>query len=131
MVRSAPQFRGRRRMKLVRFGKVGQEKPGIIDEDGKLHDLSRVVKDITPQTLADGALAKIKKANLAKLPRVAGKPRLGSPVGNVGKLICIGLNYADHAAEAGQPVPSEPIFFLKANAAICAPNANVPTPPAP
>ena len=115
-------------MKLVRFGKAGAEKPGLIDKDGVLRDLSRVVKDINPVTLGDGALAKIKKANTAKLPKVSGKPRLGSCVGNVGKLICIGLNYADHAAEAGQPIPKEPIFFLKANSAISGPNDTVAIP---
>ena len=115
-------------MKLVRFGKAGAEKPGLIDADGVLRDLSRVVKDITPVTLADGALAKIKKANAAKLPKVSGRPRLGPPVGHAGKLICIGLNYADHAAEAGQPIPKEPIFFLKANSAIAGPNDTIAIP---
>jgi len=115
-------------MKLVRFGKAGAEKPGLIDKDGVLRDLSRVVKDINPVTLGDGAIAKIKKANAAKLPKVSGRPRLGPCVGNVGKLICIGLNYADHAAEAGQPIPKEPIFFLKANSAISGPNDAVAIP---
>jgi 2-keto-4-pentenoate hydratase/2-oxohepta-3-ene-1,7-dioic acid hydratase in catechol pathway len=115
-------------MKLVRFGKAGAEKPGLIDGDGVLRDLSRVVRDISAQTIADGALAKIKKANAAKLPKVSGKPRLGACVGNVGKLICIGLNYADHAAEAGQPIPKEPIFFLKANSAISGPNDTIAIP---
>ena len=115
-------------MKLVRFGRAGQEKPGIIDADGKLRDLSRVVKDITAESLADGALNKIKKANLARLPAVSGKPRLGPPVGHVGKLICIGLNYADHAAETGNPIPKEPPFFLKANSAIAGPNDNIAIP---
>jgi 2,4-didehydro-3-deoxy-L-rhamnonate hydrolase len=115
-------------MKLVRFGKAGAEKPGLIDGDGVLRDLSRVVKDITAQSLADGALAKIKKANAARLPKVSGKPRMGAPIGNVGKLICIGLNYADHAAEAGQPIPKEPIFFLKANSAFSGPNDTIAIP---
>src|ERR1041384_2456841 len=115
-------------MKLVRFGKAGAEKPGLIDKDGVLRDLSRVVKDINAATLGDGALAKIKKANTAKLPKVSGRPRLGACVGNVGKLICIGLNYAVHAAEAGQPIPKEPIFFLKANSAISGPNDTVAIP---
>jgi len=104
------------------------EKPGIIDQDGVLRDLSRVVKDITPVTLADGALAKIKKANLARLTKVSGKPRLGPVVGDIGKLICIGLNYADHAAETGAAIPKEPIFFLKANSAISGPNDTVAIP---
>jgi 2,4-didehydro-3-deoxy-L-rhamnonate hydrolase len=115
-------------MKLVRFGKAGAEKPGLIDGDGVLRDLSRVVKDITAQSLADGALAKIKKANTAKLPKVSGKQRYGAPIGDIGKLICIGLNYADHAAEAGQPIPKEPIFFLKANSAISGPNDTIAIP---
>jgi len=115
-------------MKLVRFGKAGAEKPGLIDADGVLRDLSKVVKDITPATLADGALAKIKKANAARLPKVSGRQRMGAPVGGIGKLICIGLNYADHAAETGSPIPKEPIFFLKANSAIAGPNDTVSIP---
>jgi hypothetical protein len=95
-------------MKLVRYGAPGREKPGIIGEDGKLRDLSRVVKDIDGAMLATGGLAKIKKANLKRMKPVGGKPRLGPCVGNVRNFIAIGLNYSDHAAEAGMPIPTEP-----------------------
>ena len=92
-------------MKLVRYGASGREKPGILDNEGRIRDLSRVVKDIDGAMLANGGLAKIKKANLAKLKPVPGKPRLGPCVGSVRNFIAIGLNYADHAAEAGMPLP--------------------------
>jgi 2-keto-4-pentenoate hydratase/2-oxohepta-3-ene-1,7-dioic acid hydratase in catechol pathway len=111
-------------MKLVRFGQAGREKPGIVDAQGHIRDLSRVVKDIDGAMLEGGGLAKIKKANLAKLPLVKGKPRLGPCVGNVRNFIAIGLNYADHAAEAGAPIPKEPIIFSKAPTCICGPNDN-------
>jgi 2-keto-4-pentenoate hydratase/2-oxohepta-3-ene-1,7-dioic acid hydratase in catechol pathway len=111
-------------MKLVRFGPAGREKPGIVDAQSHIRDLSRVVKDIDGAMLEGGGLAKIKKANLAKLPLVKGKPRLGPCVGNVRNFIAIGLNYADHAAEAGAPIPKEPIIFSKAPTCICGPNDN-------
>ncbi|MFN3351552.1 fumarylacetoacetate hydrolase family protein [Pseudorhodoplanes sp.] len=111
-------------MKLVRYGPAGREKPGIVDSDGKIRDLSRIVKDIDGAMLADGGLAKIKKANLARLKVVPGKPRLGPCVGNVRNFIAIGLNYSDHAAEAGMPIPKEPIIFNKAPTSICGPNDN-------
>ncbi len=101
-------------MKLVRFGPSGREKPGIIDAAGKLRDLSRVVDDIAGDALSAAGLAKIKKANLARLPLVKGKPRLGPCVGGTRHFIGIGLNYSDHAAEAGMPIPKEPIMFSKA-----------------
>ena len=106
-------------MKLVRYGPAGREKPGIVDADGKIRDLSRVVKDIDGEMLASGGIAKIKKANLKKLKVVPGKPRLGPCVGHVGNFIAIGLNYSDHAAEAGMPIPKEPIIFNKAPTSIC------------
>ena len=109
-------------MKLVRYGAPDREKPGIIGEDGKIRDLSRIVKDIDSEMLASGGLAKIKKANLKRMQPVAGKPRLGPCVGNVGNFIAIGLNYSDHAAEAGMPIPKEPIIFNKAITCICGPN---------
>ncbi|HEV2000535.1 MAG TPA: fumarylacetoacetate hydrolase family protein [Xanthobacteraceae bacterium] len=109
-------------MKLVRFGPPGREKPGIIDEAGKLRDLSRVVKDIAGDALSPSGLASIKKANLARLPLVKGKPRLGPCVGGTRQFIGIGLNYSDHAAEAGMPIPKEPIMFSKAPTCICGPN---------
>jgi 2-keto-4-pentenoate hydratase/2-oxohepta-3-ene-1,7-dioic acid hydratase in catechol pathway len=109
-------------MKLVRYGAPGREKPGIIGDDGKIRDLSRIVKDIDGAMLASGGLAKIKKANLKRMKPVAGKPRLGPCVGNVGNFIAIGLNYSDHAAEAGMPVPKEPIIFNKPKSCIVGPN---------
>jgi len=109
-------------MKLVRYGPVGREKPGIVDADGKIRDLSRVVPDIDGAMLASGGLAKIKKANSKKLKLVTGKPRLGPCVGHVRNFIAIGLNYSDHAAEAGMPIPKEPIIFNKAPTSICGPN---------
>ena len=105
-------------MKLVRYGAPGREKPGIIDADGKIRDLSRVVKDIDGETLAAGDLAKIRKTNLKRLKVVAGRPRLGACIGKVRNFIAIGLNYADHAAESGVPVPSEPVVFNKAPSCI-------------
>ena len=109
-------------MKLVRYGAPGREKPGIIGDDGKIRDLSRIVKDIDGEMLASGGLAKIRKANLKRMKPVSGKPRLGPCVGNVRNFIAIGLNYSDHAAEAGMPIPKEPIIFNKAPSCICGPN---------
>jgi 2-keto-4-pentenoate hydratase/2-oxohepta-3-ene-1,7-dioic acid hydratase in catechol pathway len=115
-------------MKLVRYGPAGREKPGIIDPDGKIRDLSRIVDDIDGAMLASGGLAKIKKANLNRLKVVPGKPRLGPCVGNVRNFIAIGLNYSDHAAEAGMPIPKEPIIFNKAPTCLCGPNDNTIVP---
>jgi len=115
-------------MKLVRYGAPGREKPGIIDADGKIRDLSRVVPDIDGAMLASGGLAKIKKANLKRLKVVPGKPRLGPCVGHVRNFIAIGLNYADHAAESGVPVPDEPVIFNKMPSCICGPNDNTVIP---
>ena len=109
-------------MKLVRFGKPGQERPGLIDSQDRLRDLSGVVSDIGAQQLSDRELNRLRKLNPDHLPLVRGKPRLGCPVASVGKLVAIGLNYADHAAEAGMPLPSEPIVFLKATSCIQGPN---------
>jgi 2-keto-4-pentenoate hydratase/2-oxohepta-3-ene-1,7-dioic acid hydratase in catechol pathway len=115
-------------MKLVRYGAPGREKPGIVDADGKIRDLSKVVKDIDGEMLASGGLAKIKKANLKRLKAVSGKPRLGPCVGHVGNFIAIGLNYSDHAAEAGMPIPKEPVIFNKAPTCIVGPNDNTVVP---
>ncbi len=115
-------------MKLVRYGNPGREKPGLIDDEGKLRDLSAVVPDIGPAQLGEAALARIRKANPAKLPLVRGKPRMGCPVNGVGKFIAIGLNYADHAAESGVPIPSEPVVFMKATSCIQGPNDPVMLP---
>ncbi|MDI3468349.1 MAG: Fumarylacetoacetate hydrolase family protein [Pseudolabrys sp.] len=109
-------------MKLVRYGAPGREKPGIVDADGKIRDLSRVVKDIDGDMLASGGLAKIRKANVKRLKPVAGRPRIGACVGNVRNFICIGLNYSDHAAETGAQIPKEPIIFSKPTTAVCGPN---------
>jgi 2-keto-4-pentenoate hydratase/2-oxohepta-3-ene-1,7-dioic acid hydratase in catechol pathway len=109
-------------MKLVRYGPAGREKPGIVDADGKIRDLSKIVPDIAGETLSPRGLAKIKKANIKRLKVVPGKPRLGPCVGRVGNFIAIGLNYSDHAAEAGMPIPKEPIIFNKAPSCICGPN---------
>ncbi len=109
-------------MKLVRFGPPGREKPGIIDSDGNIRDLSSVVPDIAGDALGPKGLARIRKVPIDKLPKVRGGARLGPCVGGVGNFIAIGLNYADHAAEAGQPIPPEPIIFNKAQSSICGPN---------
>jgi 2-keto-4-pentenoate hydratase/2-oxohepta-3-ene-1,7-dioic acid hydratase in catechol pathway len=115
-------------MKLVRYGKPGKEKPGLIDAQGRLRDLSAVIPDLGPDQLGDAALAKLGRLNTEKLPLVRGKPRLGSPVQGVGKFIAIGLNYADHAAEAGMPIPAEPVVFMKATSCIQGPNDPVMLP---
>jgi 2-keto-4-pentenoate hydratase/2-oxohepta-3-ene-1,7-dioic acid hydratase in catechol pathway len=109
-------------MKLVRYGRAGAEKPGLMDVDGKLRDLSRVVKDITPDVLSPAGLRKLRGVNVARLPLVGGKPRLGPPLAGIGKMVCIGLNYADHAREVGRPAPDEPTLFIKANSAINGPH---------
>ena len=115
-------------MKLVRYGKLGKEKPGLIDAQGQLRDLSAVVKDITPDQLGDAALAKLAKVKVDKLPLVKGKPRYGNPVTGTPKFIAIGLNYADHAAESGLPIPAEPVVFMKATSCIQGPNDPVMLP---
>ena len=115
-------------MKLVRYGAPGREKPGIIDTDGKIRDLSRVVPDIDGAMLAAGGLAKIRKANLKRLKVVAGRPRLGPCIGHVRNFIAIGLNYSDHAAEGDNPIPKEPVVFNKAPSCICGPNDNTMIP---
>ena len=115
-------------MKLVRYGNPGKEKPGLIDAAGKLRDLSKVITDVTPDQLIDKALAKLAKLNTDKLPLVKGKPRMGCPVTGIGKFLAIGLNYADHAAEAGMPIPKEPIVFMKATSCIQGPNDDVMLP---
>jgi 2,4-didehydro-3-deoxy-L-rhamnonate hydrolase len=115
-------------MKLVRYGNPGKEKPGLIDAQGVLRDLSSVVPDMGSAQLSDAMLKKIAKVKTDKLPAVRGKPRMGCPVANVGKFIAIGLNYSDHAAEAGMPIPKEPIVFMKATSCIQGPNDDVMLP---
>jgi 2-keto-4-pentenoate hydratase/2-oxohepta-3-ene-1,7-dioic acid hydratase in catechol pathway len=108
-------------MKLVRYGRAGAEKPGIIGEDGGVRDLSRVVKDITPGALSAAGLKQLRTAAKGRLPVVRGRPRLGCPLSGIGKVVCIGLNYTDHAHEVGLPLPDEPLLFIKANSAITGP----------
>ncbi|PMS34940.1 ureidoglycolate lyase [Trinickia symbiotica] len=115
-------------MKLLRFGPKGQEKPGLVDADGNIRDLSGHVDDIAGDTLTDASLARVRALDPATLPLVSGEPRLGACVGRVGKLVCIGLNYADHAAESNLPIPTEPVVFNKWTSAIVGPNDDVEIP---
>ena len=115
-------------MKLVRYGRSGKEKPGLIDTAGKLRDLSEVVADIDADTLSPRALARLAKLKAESLPAVRGTPRLGPCVAKVGNFIAIGLNYADHAAESGQAVPKEPVLFNKAPSCVAGPNDDVVIP---
>ena len=112
-------------MKLLRYGPVGQEKPGLLDKDDNIRDLSAHVDDISGDVLLPEGLEKIAALNVSDLPVIEGSPRLGACVGNIGKFMCIGLNYTDHAAESGMPVPEEPILFAKFNSAISGPNDDV------
>src|SRR5579863_4850300 len=112
-------------MKLLRFGPAGKEKPGLLDRDGVIRDLSGVIADITGETLAPASLDKLRKLNPASLPAVAGTPRIGACVGQVPKIVCVGLNYVDHAKEAGMQIPSEPVLFMKATSALTGPNDDV------
>ena len=112
-------------MKLVRYGEPGQEKPGLIDAQGGLRDLSAHVPDITGATLDDATLDRLRALDPASLPAVEGSPRFGPCVGDIGKYMCIGLNYSDHAAETGSEIPEHPILFMKANSAIVGPNDDV------
>ncbi|MFD1611178.1 fumarylacetoacetate hydrolase family protein [Sphingomonas tabacisoli] len=115
-------------MKLLRYGPRGAEKPGLLDSEGRIRDLSGTVADIDPAVLASG-LDAIRQLDPATLPLVSGDVRLAEPVGNVGKFLCIGLNYRDHAAESGMAIPTEPILFTKATSAIIGPNDEVLIPP--
>jgi 2-keto-4-pentenoate hydratase/2-oxohepta-3-ene-1,7-dioic acid hydratase in catechol pathway len=115
-------------MKLLRYGPAGDEKPGLVDSTGAIRDLSGVVPDISKATLLPASLDRLRQLDPATLPRVAGSPRLGPCVGAVGKFICIGLNYSDHAAESNMPVPAEPIVFMKATSCIVGPNDDVVIP---
>jgi 2-keto-4-pentenoate hydratase/2-oxohepta-3-ene-1,7-dioic acid hydratase in catechol pathway len=115
-------------MKLVRYGAAGREKPGIIDAEGHIRDLSGLVPDIAGEALSPRSLSKLAKVKPQTLPPVRGNPRIGPCVAHVGNFIAIGLNYADHAAEAGLQVPKEPIIFNKAPSCICGPNDNTITP---
>ncbi|WP_170427187.1 fumarylacetoacetate hydrolase family protein [Ruegeria arenilitoris] len=115
-------------MKLLRYGAKGAEKPGILASDGSVRDLSGVIGDISGDTLGDTVLKKLRATDVDSLPVVDGDPRIGPCVGNVGKFICIGLNYADHAAESGMELPAEPVIFFKATSAIIGPNDTVEIP---
>jgi len=115
-------------MKLVRYGEAGKEKPGILDAQGAIRDLSGVVKDIDATALSPEGLAKLRGVKVESLPKVGGNPRLGQPIANVPKLICIGLNYADHAKESNLPIPGEPVVFMKAISALGGPNDDVRLP---
>lgn len=112
-------------MKLVRYGAVGEEKPGLIDAAGALRDLSSIIFDIDGPILSRDGLASLAAIDPYTLPRVAGQPRYGTPVAHVGKMLCVGMNYADHAAETGMPPPPEPVLFMKATSAIVGPNDDV------
>ncbi|NOC47657.1 fumarylacetoacetate hydrolase family protein [Ruegeria sp. HKCCD7559] len=115
-------------MKLLRYGPVGSEKPGLLDAEGNIRDLSGVVDDVSGDTLSDAALDKLRGIDPDSLPLVDGDPRIGACVGQVGKFICIGLNYADHAAESGMELPLEPVIFFKATSSICGPNDDTEIP---
>ena len=115
-------------MKLLRFGPIGQEKPGLLDGQGTLRDLSGVVADIAGEVLGDAGLARLAALDTSTLPSVEGNPRIGACVGEVGKMICVGLNYADHAKETGKEPPAEPILFMKATTALCGPNDDIEIP---
>ncbi|MDE2447374.1 MAG: fumarylacetoacetate hydrolase family protein [Gammaproteobacteria bacterium] len=115
-------------MKLLRYGPPGQEKPGMLDFEGRIRDLSGKIKDIAGDALSPASLAKLAALDAAKLPLVRGNPRIGPCVGGVSKLVCVGLNYSDHAAETGAKIPSEPILFQKATSCIIGPNDEVMLP---
>ncbi|MGF6233402.1 2-keto-4-pentenoate hydratase/2-oxohepta-3-ene-1,7-dioic acid hydratase in catechol pathway [Inquilinus ginsengisoli] len=115
-------------MKLLRYGPVGQEKPGLLDAEGRIRDLSGAVPDIAGDALTPAGIARLKGLDPSSLPVVSGNPRLGACVAGTGKFICIGLNYSDHAAETGATVPPEPIIFMKATSAIVGPNDDVEIP---
>ncbi|MFM0321973.1 ureidoglycolate lyase [Caballeronia glebae] len=115
-------------MKLLRYGPKGQEKPGLLDAEGQIRDLSKVVDDIAGATLTEAGLAKLRATDPASLPVVDGRPRIGPCVGRIGKFVCIGLNYADHAAESNLPVPTEPVIFNKWTSAINGPDDDVEIP---
>jgi 2-keto-4-pentenoate hydratase/2-oxohepta-3-ene-1,7-dioic acid hydratase in catechol pathway len=109
-------------MKLLRYGEAGRERPGVLDADGKIRDISAYMLDVAGDAIDPGALAELSAVDLTGLPLVEGNPRIGPCVAGVGKFICIGLNYSDHAAETGATVPSEPIIFMKASSAIVGPD---------
>eukprot|EP00003_Mantamonas_plastica_P014982 TRINITY_DN25674_c0_g1_i1.p1 TRINITY_DN25674_c0_g1~~TRINITY_DN25674_c0_g1_i1.p1 ORF type:complete len:282 (-),score=36.10 TRINITY_DN25674_c0_g1_i1:112-957(-) len=115
-------------MKLLRYGPLGKEKPGLLDANDTIRDLSGLINDLDPETISSETFAKIAAIDPESLPVVDGTPRIGACVGKPGKYICIGLNYSDHAAEAGMELPPEPIVFFKATSAVCGPNDTVEIP---
>ena len=115
-------------MKLVRYGAIGQEKPGLIDKSGQLRDLSAHLKDLNGEAYSPASLARLAALDPATLPAAGGTPRIGAPVTGISKFVAIGLNYVDHAKETGAQIPTEPIFFLKANTALSGPNDPVEKP---
>lgn len=116
-------------MKLIRYGAPGQERPGLLDQHGQLRDLSAHVADIADIGLSPNSLNRLRRIDAETLPRVEGSPRIGPCVGEIGKMICVGLNYSDHAAESGMAVPTEPVLFFKATSAIVGPDDDVQIPP--
>jgi 2-keto-4-pentenoate hydratase/2-oxohepta-3-ene-1,7-dioic acid hydratase in catechol pathway len=115
-------------MKLLRFGQAGQEKPGLLDGNNQIRDLSGVVPDVAGQALLPDSLDRLRRLDPTTLPLVSGTPRIGPCVGQVGKFICVGLNYSDHAAESGMAVPKEPILFMKATSSIVGPDDDLVIP---
>ena len=115
-------------MKLIRYGQAGHEKPGLIDEDGAIRDVSAVVDDIAGEVLTERGLSRLRALEPSALPKVGGEPRYGAPVGRIGKFICVGLNFTDHAAESGMAVPEQPVIFMKATTAIVGANDDVVIP---
>ncbi|MBV6867424.1 fumarylacetoacetate hydrolase family protein [Xanthomonas euvesicatoria pv. eucalypti] len=112
-------------MKLVRIGAEGHERPGLIDSEGRIRDLSGVIDDVAGEHITNAGLEKLRALDVATLPLIEGEVRYGAAVGRIGKFICVGLNYADHAAESGMEVPKMPILFMKATTAVCGPNDTV------
>ncbi len=112
-------------MKLVRYGSPGSEKPGLVDMEGTIRSLEGYIDDVDGHALSPSSLAQLAALNPASLPSVTPGTRLGCPVAGVGKLLCVGLNYTDHALESGQPIPEEPVLFMKSTTAICGPNDDV------
>ena len=115
-------------MKLVRYGDSGRELPGVLDSESEIHDLSTVIPDLAGSALSPSELERLRALDVSTLPVVSGDPRIGPCVAGVGKFICIGLNYSDHAAESGMAVPAEPVVFMKATSCICGPNDEVVIP---
>ncbi|HAG45828.1 MAG TPA: hypothetical protein DCL19_03375 [Gammaproteobacteria bacterium] len=112
-------------MKLLRYGPKGAEKPGLLDANNQIRDLSSIIPDLTGDTVDPGTMARLSALDTDTLPPVEGTPRIGPCIGNVGKLVCIGLNYSDHAKETGSPIPSEPIVFMKATSSINGPDDDI------